>query len=111
LLGVLPLLLLGCSKSSSSPSAAGGGTTSHEVPNPNACQTPQEGCECDDENEVVECGIPRKSEGYTSCTMGERVCSGGVWGPCEGETVVKLPDPTRSVLPGRRRRQQRIDGR
>jgi hypothetical protein len=93
LLGVLPLLVLGCSKNTPSSGAGTGGTTVREVPNPDACSTPQEGCTCDDENEVVECGIPRKSEGYTSCTMGERVCSGGVWGPCEGETVVKLPDP------------------
>ena len=94
---LLPLLLLavGCAKEPSHSSGIDsdvGGRPSHQVPD-TKCATPQEGCPCELDEEVVSCGdVTRHADGYTTCSMGKRTCSGGEWGPCEGERTVKLPD-------------------
>lgn len=103
-LGLLPLLLLplalacGNDKSSHSGLSSGGssnaGGSGSQLPGGNKdCRTPQEGCACDNEGEVVECGdAVRHSEGYTACSMGERVCEEGKWGTCIGAKIAMLPD-------------------
>ncbi|HVY25116.1 MAG TPA: PA14 domain-containing protein [Polyangiaceae bacterium] len=101
ILGVLLLPLgLSCSHTSSHSGLAGGGSDAgtggtHEMPNPGkSCSTPQEGCPCSDEGQVIECGdAVRHSEGYTACGMGERVCLDGKWGECEGAKIYMVPDP------------------
>lgn len=56
--------------------------------------TPNEGCPCENEAEVIECGqVARRSAGYTSCSMGERVCEDGEWSACEGDKVVEIATP------------------
>jgi hypothetical protein len=113
--GLLPtLLVLGCGngKSPSAGAGGGGGGPPREVPDTTSCTTPQEGCPCDEENEVIECGIvARHSEDYTACSMGERICVDGKWGACEGDRIAELPDSgpgqkAQGVLSASRRRQR-----
>jgi PA14 domain len=61
------------------------------------CGTPQEGCSCGTEGEVVDCGhVARHSGDYTACSMGTRACLDGKWGACEGDKIALLPD----AIPG-----------
>lgn len=93
-------LLVGCGQKSNPAGLAGsaGSDTGHQVPtNTTSCNTPQEGCPCDTEAEVIDCGsVARHSEGYTACSMGTRICEDGKWGACEGDKIAMLPD----ALPG-----------
>jgi hypothetical protein len=55
------------------------------------CATPQEGCACDTELEVIDCGsVVRRSGDYTACSMGTRVCQDGRWGGCEGDKIAMV---------------------
>lgn len=97
-----PWLLLGCGNKPSHSGLAGGGSTSappdHELPSINVCGTPQEGCACETEDQVIDCGsVARHSHGYTACSMGTRVCQGGKWGACEGDKIAMLPDAVPGV--------------
>ncbi|HEX2873731.1 MAG TPA: PA14 domain-containing protein, partial [Polyangiaceae bacterium] len=93
-------LLVGCGQKSNPAGLAGsaGSDTGHQVPtNTVSCNTPQEGCPCDTEAEVIDCGsVARHSEGYTACSMGQRICQDGKWGACEGDKIAMLPD----AIPG-----------
>ncbi len=64
------------------------------------CLTPQEGCPCDAEGQVAQCGQRvAVHDDYVSCVKGERVCDGAAWGPCnlaEGDTY-RVLTATRSV--------------
>lgn len=104
-LAVSSLLLLGvaCGQGSSRSGLNGvdddEGRTSPEVrPSTTACDTPQEGCPCEDEGELIECGhAVRRSKGYTECSMGERLCEDGRWGACEGAKIAMVPDEAPGV--------------
>ncbi len=57
------------------------------------CATPQEGCSCPEEGEVVECGkVTQKFDDYVTCSMGHRTCEEGEWGECVGERQVQEED-------------------
>jgi hypothetical protein len=96
IVSLLPALLaLGCGNDRKPAGAGGasGGEPGHDIPSTMTCTTPQEGCPCDEENEVIECGsVARHSEDYTACSMGERICVDGKWGACEGDRIAELPD-------------------
>ena len=65
-------------------------------PNSMDCGTPQEGCACDTEGEVVDCGhVARHSGDYTACSMGTRVCSDGKWGAV---SYTHLTLPTKRIV-------------
>src|SRR5882724_10074828 len=91
----LPLLLgplaFGCGQGKSNPSglaSAGSEPTGREIPPVTACNTPQEGCPCDNDADVVDCGsVVRHSGDYTACSMGQRTCTDGKWGACEGDKI------------------------
>jgi len=101
---LLAPLAVGCGNKASHSGLAGGGSdgTTHEIPNttpkPSCGATPQEGCSCAQEGEVVDCGsVARHSGGYTACSMGTRVCVDGKWGACEGDKIAMLPDSVPGV--------------
>jgi hypothetical protein len=49
------------------------------------CVIPNEGCACDDEGRSVDCGTVEAREGDdVICLEGQRTCTDGVWGACEG---------------------------
>ncbi|HSY24780.1 MAG TPA: dickkopf-related protein [Polyangiaceae bacterium] len=80
--------VLGCG-SAGPPDTLGGGTA--ETPTePSTCGgTPATGCPCSAEGSVVDCGEVHGQDGtYTFCSEGSRVCTGGTWGACVGETLV-----------------------
>ncbi len=91
---LLLLFALGCADKANHATSVGGGGSHHVLPPATACDTPQTNCPCDTEAEVIDCGrVSRHSEGYTWCSMGERVCEVGRWGECEGDKIAKIPDP------------------
>jgi Mg-chelatase subunit ChlD len=50
------------------------------------CATPSEGCACDNEGELAECGhVSSISGDIVSCVVGHRICTGGQWGACDIE--------------------------
>jgi hypothetical protein len=58
---------------------------------PTDCRTPQQGCACAKEAEVVDCGsVIRRSGSYHDCSMGTRVCLDGKWGACEGDKIAMI---------------------
>ena len=53
-----------------------------------SCVTPDEGCACMQEKQVIDCGqVERRSAGYVSCSLGKRSCTDGVWGACMGDRI------------------------
>jgi len=84
--------LAACSDPRPSTATAGEQSAGPSAPSTyNACSTPNEGCPCASEGEVVACGMVREVSptGYVSCAEGTRVCeSGGRWGACNGTHVV-----------------------
>src|SRR6187431_1872761 len=100
---LLGLTLVGCSSSESHGPTLADGDGGPNMPRPTAlaCDTPNEGCECEDQDEVVDCGqVERVSEDYVSCSMGHRTCDGGKWGACVGDRIATLH------LPAKQRRTQ-----
>ncbi len=102
----LPLLLaalaIGCGQKASPAgltSSMGGGDSGHVVTPPVvACTTPQTGCACATDDEVIDCGsVARHSGGYTACSMGHRTCEAGKWSACEGDKIAMLPDAVAGV--------------
>ncbi len=52
------------------------------------CGTPNQGCACPTEGEVVRCGeVVRRSGAYVSCSEGKRQCVNLTWGACIGDSV------------------------
>jgi hypothetical protein len=97
---LLAPLLVSCGQKANPSGLVGsaGADTGHQPPNTTSCTTPQEGCPCDNEAEVIDCGsVLRHSEGYTACSMGQRVCQEGKWSACEGDKVSMLPDSVPGV--------------
>ena len=95
------LAMTGCAHKANPSGLASGGssvTSVHDIPTAPSCNTPQEGCACDTAGKVVDCGsVARHSGGYTACSMGQRACTDGKWGACEGDKIVMLPDSTPGV--------------
>ncbi len=57
----------------------------------NPCLTPTQGCPCDDEGSVAECGkVLRSSGDYLWCSVGHRTCTDGEWGECVGDRTVQI---------------------
>jgi hypothetical protein len=53
-----------------------------------SCVTPNQGCACENEGQVVDCGtVYRRSTDYVSCSMGKRTCNHGTWGACIGDRI------------------------
>jgi hypothetical protein len=72
---------------SSDPGTDGGAGGS---PSQLSCATPNDGCACDTEGEIVDCGqVERRSASYVACSLGKRKCTGGTWGVCVGDGVSK----------------------
>jgi hypothetical protein len=70
-------------------------------PTTGACDTPNQGCECQDEGQIVECGqVERVSGDYVSCSMGHRTCADGKWGACIGDSIT-----TQQLARGKQRTQ------
>ncbi|HKO52341.1 MAG TPA: PA14 domain-containing protein, partial [Polyangiaceae bacterium] len=92
---LLSLTLLGCSTSDHAPSlGAGDGGANQPPPMVGACGTPNLGCPCDAEDEVIDCGqVERVSGDYVSCSMGQRKCVDGKWGACIGDGIATLRVP------------------
>jgi PA14 domain len=102
------LLTLGCEKGASHSGlmagdggADGGGIGAGNSGNGSGstdCGTPREGCACETEGEVIDCGhVVRRSGDYTACSMGTRSCADGKWGACEGDKIAMLPDSVPGV--------------
>jgi hypothetical protein len=92
---LLSLLLLGCAKEGNHATPAGSGDAppAEQLPDAETCLTPQTGCACDEEAQVVDCGhAVRKSGDYVWCSMGTRVCEKSVWGACEGDKLAMIPN-------------------
>ncbi|MEI9937107.1 MAG: PA14 domain-containing protein [Pseudomonadota bacterium] len=90
------LALLGCSSGPDhSPSLGlGDGGTTKPAPIVGACDTPNQGCECETQGEVIDCGqVERVSGDYVSCSMGRRTCDDGKWGVCVGDGIATLHIP------------------
>lgn len=70
-----------------------------------ACETPNEGCDCETPGLEVDCGQVKNIAGdYVSCSMGKRVCGeDGRWGACAGSHIVTKSVPgiaTSSITQG-----------
>lgn len=66
------------------------------------CATPQQGCECSEPLDAVDCGQVREKHGdYVTCSMGTRTCTEeGTWSACVGHrTTLK---PVQASAPGKR---------
>ncbi len=71
------------------------GAGSKPTPNTDPCATPNKGCSCDTNDEVVDCGqVERRSGDYVTCTMGKRTCTEGTWGECIGDRIATLSSPS-----------------
>ena len=101
-LALLCLTLLGCS-SPDHPASLGTGDGGPDMapPTVGACDSPNQGCECDKPGEIIDCGqVERVSGDYVSCSMGKRTCDDGKWGVCVGDGIATLHVPA-----GQRRTQ------
>lgn len=68
----------------SNKSPNGDGSTSDNT----SCATPNQGCACENEGQVVDCGkVYRRATDYVSCSIGKRTCSHGTWGVCIGDRI------------------------
>jgi hypothetical protein len=77
------LLLLGCGDSHA-PSPVGDNPVNPTVKPADSCRTPNAGCDCEDEGEVVACAVTQeKTNDYAICQHGSRACVDGTWGACE----------------------------
>ncbi len=67
------------------PNGSASSTGSADMPAPNACMSPEEGCPCDQPGTEIACkGSATHDGNYTTCPEGKRECaSNGVWGPCK----------------------------
>jgi len=54
------------------------------------CATPNQGCPCEADGEVVECGkVVEEHDDYVTCSIGHRSCDRGSWGACIGERTTQ----------------------
>ncbi len=94
---ILCLGLIGCASSSDHHGVSlgvGDGGPSMPGPSGGACDTPNEGCACETDAQVVDCGqVERVSGDYVSCSMGRRTCEKGKWGACIGDSISTMHVP------------------
>lgn len=63
-----------------------------------ACTPGTEGCPCDKEQAISECGRVHQVSGhYVTCSVGRSTCTGGKWGACVGDRVVTKSLPNLSL--------------
>lgn len=71
------------------------------VPAQDRCATPEEGCDCETEGEVVDCGrTAEKFDDYVTCAEGKRTCTDGKWGACSSDRIVQKVLPSRETEGG-----------
>ncbi len=64
------------------------------------CATPNDGCPCTTEGQVVACGSEASREGNrVTCVDGDRTCTGGVWAACVAKTVTTMDLSAGSLVP------------
>ncbi len=92
------VLASGCRDADERPGLTAGSRGDWVRPGPgDACATPNEGCECAAEGDVVDCGQLRETyDEYVTCSRGSRSCVEGRWGACVGDRVVQTPVATES---------------
>jgi hypothetical protein len=90
-----------CANKPNHATSTGGGDTptptanAHQPPPSLTCDTPQTGCPCDTQGDLVDCGsVKRRSADYVSCSMGQRVCEDGAWSACEGDKISEMTTGT-----------------
>lgn len=70
--------------------AARSGPGSGKVDPAELCATPNQGCPCEGDGEVVECGkVVEKHDDYVTCSLGHRSCDSGSWSECVGERTTQ----------------------
>jgi len=70
--------------------AARSGPGSGSLDPADLCATPNQGCPCDGQAEVVECGkVVEQHTDYVTCSVGHRSCDNGAWGECLGERTTQ----------------------
>lgn len=95
----LALVVLACGSEDRPPNRTSlslGGAPGHIVgPKGSSCETPNDGCPCDDPGVEVDCGkVYRYSGEYLTCSDGLRTCGeNGEWGECIGDSISVLPIP------------------
>ena len=87
---LLSLFAAGCSGAGDPPPPMSVEASPETRPTPSSagvCQNHEEGCPCDEPDQVVECGRFKRVEGnYVWCATGHQTCSwDGVWGKCTGD--------------------------
>jgi hypothetical protein len=91
-MGVLSALFaVGCGDGSQGPAGVDDGGPDGTHGFTDRCASPNEGCACDVDQDVVDCGtVQRRSGNTTWCTTGTRTCSDGKWGACVGDIVKEI---------------------
>jgi len=70
--------------------AARSGPGSANLDPANLCATPNQGCPCEGDGEVVECGkVVEEHDDYVTCSLGHRSCDSGSWSACVGERTTQ----------------------
>jgi hypothetical protein len=92
-LGLAGLFVAGCGDDK--PSGVGTAADRGELPDSDPCLTPNDGCDCQVPERVVECGsVSRQAGGQVWCSVGHRVCGADrTWGSCEVEELRLLETP------------------
>src|SRR6186713_1313440 len=87
--GALPFVMVSaCSEDPARTPIVGDGNFAGGPGIPDPCATPNEGCACDTEDEVIDCGRVREQhDDYVTCSMGTRSCHDGEWSACLGDRV------------------------
>ena len=66
-----------------------------------ACLTPNEGCPCEEDGAVAECGhVSSVVDGFVSCVTGTRECINGNWGACSTDGIETRALPSGSTFQG-----------
>jgi hypothetical protein len=87
--GALPFVMVSaCSEDPARTPIVGDGNFAGGPGIPDPCATPNEGCACDTEDEVIDCGRVREQhDDYVTCSMGTRTCHDGEWSACLGDRI------------------------
>src|SRR5262245_45088075 len=81
-------LVVACSDDPVKAPAVSGGPLAGGPGIPDPCATPNQGCGCEEEGAVVDCGRVREQhDDYVTCSMGTRTCTDGAWGACVGDRI------------------------
>ena len=77
--------LIGCGNSNDAASGSGSGSGSGSSSGGGSCDTPNTGCSCEPDGQLVMCGevSGTTAAGKPDCQFGYRRCETGVWSKCE----------------------------